>query len=202
MIGIYKIQNKINNKIYVGQSVSIEKRWTQHKINYTNSTYNSALYKAMNKYGIENFSFEVIEECSIEQLDDKEIFWIQKLNSLVPNGYNIALGGYQRGNSLYNYEEIANKYKEIGNSKKVAELFNCDFKTVLRACHACDIPMSSTKEKAVYQIDKDTDEIISCYSNLHIAYKEGLQRPYDSSISRVCRGVRKSAYGYKWRYVE
>ena len=49
MIGIYKIENKINNKIYVGQSSLIEKRWYQHKSNYLNPTYNSALYKAMNK---------------------------------------------------------------------------------------------------------------------------------------------------------
>lgn len=202
MIGIYKIENKINNKIYVGQSSFIEKRWYQHKSNYLNPTYNSALYKAMNKYGIENFSFEVIEECSLEQLDEKEKYWIQKLNSLVPNGYNIALGGYQRGNTLYDYKEIAQKYQEIGNSKKVAELFQCDFKTVLKACHANNIPMSSTKERAVYQINKDTNEIIACYSNLHIAYREGLQKPYDSSISRVCRGIRKTAYGYKWQYVE
>ena len=202
MIGIYKIENKINGKIYVGQSIHITKRWSQHKNNYLSSTHQSALYEAFKKYGLDNFTFSIIEECDLTELDNKEIFWITKLNTLVPNGYNISCGGQGRKNFLYDYKVISERYKEIGNSKKVAEEFNCDFKTVLNACHSYNIPMNCTKEKAVYQIDKDTDEILACYSNLHTAYREGLQRPYDSSISRVCRGVRKTAYGYKWKYVK
>lgn len=201
MIGIYKITNLKDGKSYVGQSINITKRWNQHRNEYQKEGGCLVLYAAMRKYKIENFSFEILEECSIEQLNEKEIYWISKLNTLVPNGYNVALGGAQRGNPLYNYEELAKSYLELGSSKKVAEKFNCDFKTVLNACHAMEIPMSCTKERAVYQIDKDTDEIIACYANMHIAYREGLNRPYDSSISRVCRGVRNIAYGYKWQYV-
>lgn len=201
MIGIYKIVNLVNGKIYVGQSINIQKRWYQHKSDYNKEGGCPILYAAIRKYGIENFSFEVIEECSLELLDEREKHWISQMNTLNPNGYNIALGGTARGNTIYDYEVLAKAYMELGSSKKVAEKFNCDFKTVLNACHIMEVPMSSTKERAVYQIDKDTEEIIACFANIHIAYKEGLKRPYDSSISRVCRGIRKTAYGYKWKYI-
>lgn len=96
MVGIYKITNNKNGKIYVGQSIDIYDRWKQHKYKAFNSKekgYNSAIHLAFRKYGIENFSFEVIEECQQDKLDEKEQYWIKKLNSLSPNGYNILLGG-------------------------------------------------------------------------------------------------------------
>lgn len=94
MVGIYKITNNKNRKIYVGQSIDINDRWKQHKYKAFNSKekgYNSAIHLAFRKYGIENFSFEVIEKCQQDELDEKEQYWIKKLNSLSPNGYNILL---------------------------------------------------------------------------------------------------------------
>ena len=96
MIGIYKITNLINNKIYVGQSIDIDERWKQHIYKAFNSNekgYNSIIHLAFRKYGIENFTLEVLEECKIEELDNKERYWIKELNSLEPNGYNILVGG-------------------------------------------------------------------------------------------------------------
>ena len=96
MIGIYKITNKINGKVYVGQSIDIEERWKQHEykaFNTNGNAYNSAIHQAFRKYGVENFEYQVIELCSIEELDTKEIYWIEKLNTLAPNGYNILPGG-------------------------------------------------------------------------------------------------------------
>lgn len=94
MIGIYKITNLINNHSYIGQSVNIEDRIRRHKTKYKNpmaNDYNKILYKAFRKYGIENFSFEVIEQCSINQLDLKEKQWIQYYNTF-EEGYNITRG--------------------------------------------------------------------------------------------------------------
>lgn len=96
MIGIYKITNKINGKIYVGQSIDIEERWKQHEykaFNTNSNAYNSAIHQAFRKYGVENFEYQVIELCSVEELDEKEIYWIDKLGTLSPNGYNILPGG-------------------------------------------------------------------------------------------------------------
>ena len=98
MIGIYKIVNLINGKIYVGQSVDIIERWKQHGYKAFNSNekaYNSAIHSAFRKYGLENFQLEILEECLIDELDEKERYWIKKLNTLTPNGYNILQGGQQ-----------------------------------------------------------------------------------------------------------
>lgn len=93
--GIYKITNKTNNKCYIGQSVNIEKRWYNHKYSYKNSNtkdYNSTFHTALRKYGIDNFSFEIIEECDITSLNEREIYWIEFYNSYY-RGYNETPGG-------------------------------------------------------------------------------------------------------------
>lgn len=95
MIGIYKITNQINNKIYIGQSINIESRWQKHKYRYNNQNYTGYdyyIYRAMRKYGIDNFNFEVIEECKISELDERERFWIKHYDSY-KNGYNETEGG-------------------------------------------------------------------------------------------------------------
>lgn len=95
MIGIYKIENLINHKCYIGQSIDINKRWRRHRESYNEpkyDSYNYPLYCAMRKYGFENFSFEIVEECQRECLNEKERFYIKKYNSFF-NGYNQTLGG-------------------------------------------------------------------------------------------------------------
>ena len=84
MIGIYKITNTLNNMCYIGQSKNISKRWNNHKSVYDNENshgYNYYLYRAMRKYGIENFTFEIIEECDIDSLNEREIYWINYYDS-------------------------------------------------------------------------------------------------------------------------
>lgn len=93
MIGIYKITNNINGKIYVGQSNNIQRRFLEHKNRGATSRIHVDI--AIQKYGKENFSFEVIEECTIEQLNQKEMYWISYFNS-VENGYNCSVGGGQQ----------------------------------------------------------------------------------------------------------
>lgn len=88
---IYKITNLINNKVYIGQTVQpLYKRWWRHCHNGKSSVIGSAI----EKYGKDNFSIEVIDTATtLEELNDKEIFWINHYNSISPNGYNIAGGG-------------------------------------------------------------------------------------------------------------
>ena len=97
--GIYKITNLVNGKMYIGQSIDIYKRWKEHNniaFRTTSKSYNYPLYKAIRKYGIDNFKFEIIEECSIEKLNDKEIYYINKYNTCIFNknsfGYNMIFG--------------------------------------------------------------------------------------------------------------
>ena len=94
--GIYKITNKINNKCYIGKSSNIEERWKYH-INNRNSLkeYNKPLYRAFRKYGIENFSFEIIEEIvNYENSNEREKYWIEYYDCFGNNkGYNATKGG-------------------------------------------------------------------------------------------------------------
>ena len=79
MFTVYKITNKINQKCYIGSSIRVNKRWQQHindANNPNNEKYNYPLYQAFRKYGIENFTFEIVEQCGIEQLDERERYWI------------------------------------------------------------------------------------------------------------------------------
>ena len=81
MIGIYKITNKINQHCYIGQSRQIEKRWKRHievSNNKNAKEYQYPLYKAFRKYGIKNFLFEVIEECTVDLLNEKENYYIKR----------------------------------------------------------------------------------------------------------------------------
>lgn len=104
LTGIYRIVNKLNGKCYIGQSIDIERRFRDHKSRSFTTKYETPIYKAFQKYGIDNFSFEIIEECSTENLDDREIFYIAKYRSAEKKyGYNFTFGG--KGYHGTNYTE-------------------------------------------------------------------------------------------------
>lgn len=88
MTGIYKITNLRTNKSYIGLSVHIEQRWKEHKAGKGNNQ----LYQDFLKYGIDNFKFEVLEECDISILSEREIYWISFYDTF-NNGYNENPGG-------------------------------------------------------------------------------------------------------------
>ena len=97
--GIYKITNLINGKVYIGQSIDIQKRWKYHLSDafYKNAPdYNCIFHQAIRKYGKESFKFEVLEECSPEDLNSREKFYINYYKSFSNNhefGYNMTPGG-------------------------------------------------------------------------------------------------------------
>ena len=99
--GIYKITNQINGKCYIGQSVNIAKRWTEHRCKATSKGsegFESHFYRSIRKYGLENFSFEILEECLREELNKKEQFYIAKYHSDQQDyGYNLTPGGDSQG---------------------------------------------------------------------------------------------------------
>lgn len=148
MIGIYKITNMINGKMYIGQSIDIERRWKEHRNFNNNKEKNKPLYNAFKKYGINNFVFEVETICNEEELDDLETYYISFYNTYVhsenSNGYNITLGGSgsrgyvaseetkikisnsTKGENHYNYgkhlsEEHKKKLSELRKGKYIGE---------------------------------------------------------------------------------
>lgn len=85
MTGIYCITNLITHKYYIGQAMDIERRWKEHC-----RRSEQLIDKSISKYGIDNFKFSVIEECSAEEMNEREDYWINQYNSIAPQGYNIG----------------------------------------------------------------------------------------------------------------
>jgi len=92
---LYKIVNKINEKIYIGQSVDTYRRWQAHCKDAEKNDPPSVISKAIKKYGKINFEFKVIASCkTYEDANDTETLLVKQYNSLVPLGYNVSNGGY------------------------------------------------------------------------------------------------------------
>lgn len=103
MIGIYKITNTKNEKVYIGQSTNIEERWKQHKYSLMKS--DMAWYPLARKEsdGVDDFTFEVLQQCKAEELDELEDYWVDYYKSYV-NGYNQTKdGGYVSANTQFVY---------------------------------------------------------------------------------------------------
>lgn len=138
---IYKITNNINNKIYIGQTIeSLKKRWNRHNWECTIKRNKMTITSAIIKYGKENFTIEIIDSANnINELNEKEIFYINKYKSLSPNGYNLAKGGNNRIHS----EETKNKISISNKGKIISE----ETRKKLSDSHKGWIPSEETREK-------------------------------------------------------
>ena len=141
MTGIYCYYNKINGKRYIGQAIDLERRKKDH---YTrafndfpsNTEYNSIIHKAFRKYGYDSFEYSVLEECIVEELNDRETWWIEFYDSY-NQGYNCDKGGNKRHFCKFNenvlndiYYDLLNTnmtYEEIRKRHNVSIGFVCDF---------------------------------------------------------------------------
>ena len=115
---IYKITNKINNKAYIGQtSEDIKTRFNRH-MGYQALEHDTKFYRAVRKYGRDNFYIEQIDSAtSQEELDEKEVQWIIKLDT-VNNGYNShANKGKSGGDTLSNHPNLEEIKKKLSDSK-------------------------------------------------------------------------------------
>lgn len=210
---IYKIYNDINDKLYIGKTVSsIEKRFQEHCRDSKKERYEKRpLYNAMNKYGNQYFHIELVEECDLKELSKKEIYWIGYYNSY-KNGYNATLGG--DGKILYDYELIIYLYKSGMTGKEIAKQLECTVDTVHNALISAGLNpndnMIKLFGKQVGMYDKKTDELLKVFNNQMDAgrwLKEN-SKTEDKKVSRVsgkigevCSGKRKTAYGYKWKRI-
>ena len=192
MIGIYKIENKINGKIYVGQSICIERRWEEHLYH---SSHCSLLKYALEKYGKDNFIFSVIEECVQSDLDEREIYWINYYNSY-KSGYNLTRGG--RGTVQYSVEEIYNDYMVTGSMNQTAKNIKCSINTVRKVLHEYGIDKTNLQEnKPVEAVDTMTLKVVKKYSSIQEAADDNnITR---GAITKVLSGRGNSAAGYYWR---
>lgn len=214
---VYLIENKINNKKYIGKTyLTIEERWKQHCKDALRITMeHRPLYEAIKKYGIENFIISELEYC--ENCEEREKYWISYYNSY-HEGYNATLGGDGKAYFEHSDQEVIEKYNELKSVKAVAEYFNCDQDTISIRLknNGITIPLGgniygenrSWRAKKVLQLTPQ-NEIIQEFDSMKQAaewliknhYTAGQVKHIVSNISKTIRGVenRKQAYGFIWK---
>lgn len=211
MAFIYKITNDINDKVYIGKTLSsVEKRWKEHLKDSKNRRYEKRpLYSAMRKYGSKHFSIEVLEKCFTEEASDREIYWIAYFNSY-KHGYNATKGG--DGKPFVNYNTIGIFWVFNKSVQEIQQLTGYSNSTIRDVLHRLGIDKSyivkrgnESSYKAVNMFSKDGDFIRS-FSSITEA-NNYIKSVYNYKISGggghipcACSGKRTTAYGYRWTY--
>ena len=205
---IYKITNSINGKIYIGKtSSSIEERWKEHKRDsIKENEKHRPLYRAMNKYGVENFSIEELEKCDTDKIAcEREKYWIEYYGSF-KNGYNATKGG--DGKTYADYDLIYALFQEGKTNKEICQITGYAVKTVTSALEQKGVSAEERKlrgfvsSQIVLMIDKDTEEILNIFPSYNAA-ERFLNKPGSRRhITEVCQNKRKNAYGYKWKAIK
>ena len=211
---IYKITNDINGKIYIGKTHnSIETRFKQHCADsIKGSCKNRPLYRAMNKYGIEHFHIELIEETDTPE--EREIYWIEQYNSY-REGYNATIGG--DGKPYIDRQMVKSLYKKLRSCTEVAKIMKIDKGTVSKILKELNVEIIANKKvvkerysNPVLMLNRQREiiKIFPSYSEagrylqLMNITKDKKLKGIIGHIGAVCSGKRKTAYGFIWEKVE
>lgn len=219
---VYKITNLINGKCYIGQTIQpLKKRWNLH---CSNSSGCPALNNAFKKYGKDNFEITVIDHAhSREELDQKEIFWIEYYNSLVPNGYNLHTGGLHHKVSEETRQKIIKSLigrkhsdetkRKIGESNKgkhssTNRILTNEYRKKLSERlkgnkYRLGVSHSEEVKKRIGEAGKR--KVINVDTCIMFDSAKEAGEFYDicpCNITEVCKGHRKTARGYHWRYAD
>lgn len=191
MIGVYKITNLINSKFYIGSSVNIEQRWFKHKALLRHNKHeNPKLQNAWNKYSEENFLFEVLEECEIDNVRDREQFYLNtllfakdfdaKINTKFDDlGYNLTTSAY--GN-----------YLTPESIKKISETLKFKYENNL---------VNKTHTKKCYQYNRYTGELIKTWDIVNDACRHYNTPSFTTDqIHRALWNTCLTAYDSYWSY--
>lgn len=221
---IYKITNLINGKCYVGQTrTTLQERWKHHR----HSHGCSAIHSALIKYGFDNFTIEEIDQANTqEELNQKEQYWIGKLNTLSPNGYNLTTGGEspnwcneskmrmsESKKGTYPSEETRTLLSEVKKGSKnsfYGRHHTEESKAKISKSKLGQKPWITGKHWSDDDITKlrlgqKTCKKVRCvetgivYDSIRQAAKE--LNLYHSNISKALQGKNKTSGSYHWEYV-
>lgn len=213
MTGIYGIHNKINDKWYVGQAVDIKKRndnelWGLRKGSMHSNGTNVYMDRAWEKYGEAAFEWVVLEECSVDLLDEREIFWIKQKDSY-KNGYNLTCGG----GGMRGFVPNSDTRRKMSEARKGKKRSPDACKNISLAKIGSKNPMfgkklskESREKMSLAQRNKPLESKPVICINTGIIYPSigeasrilNLQK---SKISLVCNSKRKTTGGYKFKFV-
>ena len=202
---IYKATNLVNGKVYIGQTVrSLDERMSEH-LRHSKTIFD----KALKKYGISNFRVEIIDEAqSVDELNAKERYWIDKYKSFGKNGYNMCEGG----SNTIGYHHTDNAKTKMSIAKK--QIYQGEGNPFYGKCHTLESRAKMSKSRKGRIITPEWRKHISQSSNnkrkvRNIETKEifnSIKEAADkygiapTHITRVCRGRRKKTGGFHWEY--
>ena len=198
LVGIYKITNRLNNKIFIGKSTDLKKSWEQHRKLQGSS--NILIDKEMALYGSDKFDFSIIEECEDSLLKEKEAFYINFYGTM-KNGYNAARSST---NSYIKSKDATKSRTRIGDGlKKHTERMKVD--PQYRAQMIQKYKNNRPNAISVDMIDKNSEEIVMTFSKIMdgaawVRDNTSYKKADYATINKICKGQGKTAYGYKWRY--
>lgn len=213
MVGIYSITNIKNNKKYIGYSIDIKRRWQTHKRDLKNNKHeNEHLQNAYNLYGESNFIYEIVELCSIDEIKEREMYWIKHYDSK-KNGYNMSDGGDGILNPTKDVREKISKKLKGKNNGMYGVPLPIEKRGMLGKHHTAEARrIMSEKSKLrtgknanrARKVQASTGEIFDVMLDAikWAGLKDG------SSIGRACRGVAKTAGRHpitneklQWKYL-
>lgn len=199
--GIYCIENKINNKKYIGQSIDIEKRWYNHinalELKYH---YNIHLQRAWDKYGSSNFDFYILELCDKRYLDEKEIYYITKYDTF-KNGYNRTSGGKGVPDIIVS-EEVRKKIAVASTgrfySEKTREKMRQHMLKQFQDSEFVKAFRKNIESQMMPVCCYNQSGYICSYTNIHEAAKAIGAEP--TNVCKVLKGKHKTCNGYTFCY--
>lgn len=236
---IYKIYNDVNDKIYIGQTIrDIKIRWRQHLYyaKRNDVSHGQIIYCDMYKYGVEHYNIEIIKCVSHDdrsllknELNELEIKYIKKYNSLIPNGYNVSPGGSNIGSPITYpvkaYDASGNICYEFDSICEASASLNIDVGKIGRNCSGksqfangyiwrykndsfdkYDVLVDqNTLDLSAHRItidkyDINSKKLIGSYSSVAEALRSINKYQGGTPIKNCLNNIQNSAYGYVWRY--
>lgn len=194
-VGIYKILSP-TNKIYIGQSINIEQRWKFY--DFLNCKGQIHLYNSLKKYGSKNHKFEVLEECSLEELNRRETYWKQHFLDQNNQNWNKMLFCelYDKGGPKSEITKQKISKSLLGKEKSQQHKDNIKkARTGISFTQQHKDNMSDSRFRySILCIENNT-----IYKSAHHASKE--LNIYPSSILKVCRGLFTQTKGYTFKFM-
>lgn len=202
---IYLIENKVNGNKYVGQTVmALNKRWLAH-IQESKTFSERPLYRAMNKYGLDNFNIRIIEETTEDKLSEREIYWIEYFNTY-NHGYNATTGGESNKNISEDVrDKISKSMSNVSRSNEWVSNVSIGLKNKLERREKWGFFLSKNPggkhcKRKVEVTDVDTGKVYE-FDSVADARRELKIKGGSGNISRAIKdGI--VAYGYKWKRLD
>lgn len=211
---IYRITNNVTGMSYVGNtSYDIQKRWREHCHDAKKARcQNRPLYADMQEYGFENFSISVIEKCNDEIANEREKYWIKKLDTF-KNGYNCTFGGSGKAN--IDHDLLIKTYFQTRCIKETAAMLGISIDTVSDVISATNVEKPSYHEIAYMRgktkpvkVISDDGSIMKAFDSVRKAAEWIMSERCELkslkaamlNISRVCKSKSGKAYGFTWKF--